>query len=57
MRIGWKFGRSKMDSEKAVLPAILFINTNHPSFKDLRKKGFMIALGWWDWSVKVWVLE
>ena len=45
--------RTPQDSEKCVLPTILFINTNHPSFEELRHNGFMLIFGWWDWSIKV----
>jgi len=52
--VKWRFliGRRKADTEKAVLPTILFINTNHPAFTDFRRKGFMIVIGWWDFSIK-----
>ena len=43
----------KEDVEKMVLPAIVYINTNHKSFKETRRKGFMICFGWWDWSIKI----
>lgn len=47
-------GRDKSDPEKAVLPTVIFINTNHEDFEpDIRKNGFVLALGWWDFSVKV----
>lgn len=46
-------GRSKQDAEKTVLPTVIFINTNHQSFEDLRHRGFVIAIGWWDFSIKV----
>jgi hypothetical protein len=52
--VKWRFimGRDKQDAEKMLLPAIVFINTNHNSF-NYRKKGFMICIGWWDWSIKI----
>ena len=49
--------RDKQDPEKSVLPMILFINTNHPFFTNGRRKGFMLAFGWWDWSVKFWFVS
>lgn len=45
-------GRRKEDVEKAVLPTIIFINPNHPSFEENRMPGFMIIIGWWDFSVR-----
>lgn len=48
--------RSKKDPEKAILPTIIFINTNHKSFKEVRHKGFMIVFGWWDYSIKIGLL-
>lgn len=53
----YRYGRDKEQAEKAVLPTIVFINTNHPSFNeennDLRRKGFTLSFGWWDWSFTV----
>jgi hypothetical protein len=46
-------GRTPQDAEKAVTPTIIWINTNHPSFEEVRHRGFMIIIGWWDWSIKV----
>lgn len=54
-RVYVKVGRDKADPEKSVLPAILFINTNHEAFTDVRHRGFMICVGWWDFSIKVGV--
>lgn len=53
--VRWRFiaSRNKEDVEKMVLPGIVYINTNHESFTDVRRKGFMICIGWWDWSIKV----
>jgi len=48
--------RTKEDPEKCVLPTILFINTNHFAFGDLRHRGFMICIGWWDYSLSVGLL-
>jgi hypothetical protein len=45
------------DCEKAVLPAIVFINTNHASFKNTRRKGFFIFIGWWHWSIRVGIIK
>jgi hypothetical protein len=44
--------RTTEEPEKAVLPTILWINTNHSAFEDVRHRGFMIVLGWWDYSIK-----
>ena len=48
--------RDKEDCEKMVLPAIVYINANHKTFADNRRKGFMICIGWWDWSIKFGVI-
>ena len=50
----FSISRDKYDPEKSVLPTILFINTNHPYFKGGSRKGFMLAFGWWDFSIKLW---
>ena len=44
------------DPEKCVLPTIIFVNFNHSSYGDLRRKGFAICIGWWDLSVKLFVI-
>ena len=41
------------DPEKYVLPTILFINTNHQAFEDVRQRGFLICAGQCDFSIKV----
>lgn len=53
-KFNWRFkiGRDKDELEKAVTPAIIYINTNHEALGDLRLHGFMITIGWWDFSVK-----
>lgn len=54
MRVGC--GRACEDPGKSVLPLILFINTNHDSFGDLRRLGFVVFVGWWDFYVEFgWV--
>ena len=50
------FRRDKDCVEKAVLPTVIFVNSNHPTFGELRTPGFCIGLGWWDWSVKFFVI-
>ena len=45
--------RSPKDPEKCILPTIMYINTNHSSFNELRQRGAMIVFGWWDYSIKV----
>ena len=50
-------GRSKLDCEKMVLPSVVYVNTNHPAFKDTRRSGFMICIGWWDWSIKIGIIK
>ena len=53
-KYNWRFlvGQNKNDVEKAVLPTILYINPNHEAFEEDRMPGFMIVLGWWDFSIK-----
>ena len=58
--ISFDIGRDKDDCEKAVTPVIIFINVQHPSFeinKDKSMKGFMIAIGWWDFSIKLFYIK
>jgi hypothetical protein len=55
-RFYFSIGRYKADSEKAVLPTIIFISTNHEEFADLRRRGFGLCFGWWDFAVKFWVI-
>ena len=45
-------GRYKDDVEKALLPTILYINPNDEAFGEYRMPGLIIALGWWDFSLK-----
>lgn len=56
--INYRFliGRNKEDVEKMVLPAIVYINTNHEAFKEDRMRGFLICIGWWDWSIKLGII-
>jgi len=54
--ITWRIGRKKNDPEKCVLPTITFVNTNHSSLEALRQPGFVLAIGWWDWSIKCFLL-
>lgn len=53
--VTWRFSASRTpkDAEKMVLPSIIYINTNDKSFKEARRKGFLICIGWWDWSIKI----
>lgn len=51
-RVRLKASRTPEDPEKCVLPTIVFVNTNHPAFEQDRHRGFVIFVGWWDWSVK-----
>ena len=51
-KIYFKAGKNKADPEKAILPTIMFINSNHLSFEDVRRPGFMLCIGWWDYSIK-----
>ena len=57
MNFRFKAGRDIKSVEKAVLPAIIYINTNHSEFTDVRRKGFMIVVGWWDWSIKFGIIK
>lgn len=51
--VSLKAGRSIDDPEKAVLPTIVVINTNHNSFGDIGRPGFSIMLAWWDWAIQM----
>ena len=53
--VNWRFSASRAPEhvEKMVLPSFSYINTNHKSFKESRRKGFLICIGWWDWSIKI----
>ena len=55
-RIRLTISRDADDPEKLVLPGIVFISTNHPYFETDRTPGFMICLGWWDFSIKFGIL-
>lgn len=53
LNLWWAFniGRDKQEPEKALLPALIIINSkSFPEFEHV--SGYMFALGWWDWSVK-----
>lgn len=52
--VSLKAGRSINDPEKAVLPTILVINTNHPAHGI---PGFCIMLIWWDWEIRLTVVS
>jgi hypothetical protein len=52
-RYYFSIGRSKGDPEKLVLPSIVFVNANHKAFEEVRHRGFMLCLGWWDFSIKI----
>lgn len=53
MKFFVKYGRDKSDPEKSVLPCLIFIDSNHSQFDDLRTPGFMLCIGWWDYSLKI----
>lgn len=53
----FKASRSKTDPEKTLLPTVILINANHESFGDLRRRGFVLAFGWWDFSVKFGLIK
>jgi hypothetical protein len=44
---------TEKDPEKPVLPTILFLNMQHPDFKEHGAKGFGIYLGWWNACVSI----
>lgn len=48
MKIKWRMGRNARDPEKAVLPALIYCNGSNEF-----ARVYVIALGWWDWSIKV----
>ena len=56
MNTYFTIGRNKEDCEKMVLPSIILINTNHEAFKELKTKGIVIAIGWWDCSIKFGII-
>lgn len=56
MRRIFNYGRDKADPEKAVLPAIVFINTGHSAFEGLNVRGFVLIFGWWDYSFSIGLL-
>ena len=39
------------DCEKLVTPSVIFVNTNHPSFEEVRTQGFIIGVKWWHYSL------
>jgi len=51
-KIYFKAGRNSSDPEKVILPTLMFINSNHEAFEDVRRPGFMLCIGWWDYSIK-----
>ena len=48
MRIRFMASRAVEDPEKMVLPGIIFATK-----KDEHAQVWVVAAGWWDWSVKV----
>lgn len=52
-RFYFKVGRDKAYPAKKVLPTILFVNTNHEAFADVRHRGFILCFGWWDFEIKL----
>ena len=44
----FRYGRAIGDPEKTVLPTIIFMNTNHHSFGDVKRSGWVLIAGWWD---------
>jgi len=51
--IEFQYGREKGDTEKAVIPALIFINLMHNSFYPHQRKGFLLMLGWWDFYILI----
>lgn len=52
----FKAGRHNSDPERRILPTIVYVNTNHKAFDDLRTPGFVIAFYWWNFYVKFYLL-
>ena len=57
LKVIFSICRSVNDPEKCITPTILFINMSHRSFGDLRRKGMMFAVGWWHFSIKVYIIK
>lgn len=49
--IQFRIGSYGGDSEKTILPTIVFINLMHPFFSPYRKKGFSLNFGWWHYCI------
>ncbi len=51
MEFKLKYGRGKEDPEKAVLPTIVFISSDHTEYDDVREnhKAIYLFLCWWDY--------
>ena len=56
MNVYFNIDRSKTSPSKAVLPTVVFISTNHSSFGELRRNGFMLIVGWWDFAAKITII-
>lgn len=50
--------RCTHEPEKMVLPGIIFVNASHPSLapENTIASGFTVAVGWWDWAIRLTVL-
>lgn len=44
----FKIGRAKDDPEKLVTPGIVYCTKEIDG-----RRGSVLALGWWDWSIKL----
>lgn len=49
--------RSKSDPEKAITPVLVFISTNHISFKGLQQPGVILIFGWWDFCLQFGIVK
>ena len=57
MKIRFRCARDTDDPEKAVIPAVIFISCRHSHFKEYERGGFALALGWWDWSIRIAIFK
>ena len=48
MRLKLSAGRAEKDSEKAVIPALIYVGCREPY-----GYAHSLSLGWWDWYVRV----
>lgn len=52
----FKAGRHKSYPEKYIFPTMMFVNANHEAFEESRIPGVIVAIAWWDFYVKFYLL-